>query len=144
MDTEIEKSPPFISQFLVNPVHGAPPPKSHYDAQRQITVTEDGQPIVELTSGGETVTLTEVDREREDSDREDREPSTLTLVSSEGFDRAAEANAGSWADTGTFTKAMGEASDADDEKAFERTPLLTTWADTTTHTAVRAEREDRD
>jgi hypothetical protein len=114
----------FVERFLVEP-EPTSVPDATYDEKRAYAVTQDGRPIVAISSAGETHTVTEVANEAPDSDPAP-DVQTLTFVEAEGADVAyslsstetvtrvkAESPDEPWAfaETETFTKVRGEAPD---------------------------------
>lgn len=113
----------FAERFLVEP-EGAAVPEAHYDDRRGYAVTDDGHPVVEIASAGQTHTVTEIRGEAPDSDPEP-DTQTWTFVESEGADVAF---AGA---TDTLTRVRAEVPD-------------TPWAaGPDTFTKVRAEGRDQ-
>jgi hypothetical protein len=149
----------FVESLLMRPTEAGPGEiQLRYDEDRALTVTSDGEPFVETTAVGETRTLTEVRGEHDDKDEE---PSTFTFVQSEGADwttgdgaSVGESRRTPWAGTVTFTKAVGEADDADELDALSpmgtktgvagESDDLEICASTATGTRVADEQGDRD
>ena len=111
--TRVSSAAYFVENFLQELSQGEPPPPTHYDESRHLNVTADGRALVDIELDGGTVTGTKAGGEQDDADR-DPEPTTVTMVQSEGYDYAAEYPAPQ-AGTITVTEATAEASDADEE-----------------------------
>ena len=146
----------FVERFLLPTEEGTPAPPCRYNEERGLTVTEEGEPIVDLAVLGDTTTLTEVAGEHDDRDRDD-DLKTVTLVQSEGMDHTAAGDGGNaWSGTVTMTKAMGEADDSDEDiensmtlhgtqtRVQREADDLHAWAATITSTAVGKESDDVD
>jgi hypothetical protein len=84
----------FIDSFLVPFGDGPAERAASYDEERSLNLTADGRPLVELTAGGATGTITEVRTEAADrDDPEDAAPAamgTITKVRRESPDRVPE------------------------------------------------------
>lgn len=140
----------FVENFLQPLRAGEPQPPIRYDEARNLNVMPDGRALVDIEFEAGTVTGTRAGGEQDDVDR-DREPTTVTLVHSEGVDYTAQASAVQ-AGTITVTEATAEATDSDEDisqllqsPAVEWSPELTLGLlETITNTAVEAESSDID
>lgn len=139
----------FVEHFLEPLQEGQPAPPIRYDEARGLNVLPDGRALVDVELEGGTVTGTKAGGEQDDADR-DPEPTTFTMVQSEGVDDAAQVGAVQ-AGTITVTEATGEASDSDEYDNLSPTylaPQSGAWElgllGTVTHTAVEAESSDID
>jgi hypothetical protein len=106
MDTDF--SPPrrlFVASLLVEPDASHYEPASRYDEARDVTVLDDGTPLVECVRAAGTNTVTKSIGEREDTDE------TARFFVGAG--------------TMTKTNATGESSDADDDARWGGTQLNT-------------------
>ncbi len=151
----------FAENFTV-PLLDAPgtQPELRYDEKRQLNVTADGRPFIELGGHGSTETLTEVRAEQDDYDRPDDEDGahldTTTKVRRESDDfahsllcgtetRQAPGERDDFARAerllGTETAIGGEADDfAEAHGRDHRQARSVAWADT--KTSVRQEADD--
>jgi hypothetical protein len=143
----------FVENFLQPLEEGDFLPPIRYDEERSLNVMSDGRALVDIELEGGTVTGTKAGGEQDDADR-DREPTTITLVQSEGVDYTAQA-AAVQAGTVTLTEANAEATDADEDDDISQlqhsslpVERSTEWTlgllGTITNTAVEAESSDVD
>ena len=142
----------FVENFLQPLGEGDPQPVIRYNEERSLNVMSDGRALVDIELEGGTVTGTKAGGEQDDADR-DREPTTVTLVQSEGYDYTAQV-AAVQAGTVTLTEANAEATDADEDddlqfmRSVSPTERSTEWIlgllGTITKTAVDAESSDVD
>jgi len=58
----------FVDRLLVAPSAPEPEPPSRYDEERDLTVLDDGRPLVEASAVAGTETFTKNDGERGDAD----------------------------------------------------------------------------
>jgi hypothetical protein len=58
----------FVDRLLIAPSEAQPEPVSRYDEERDLTVIDDGTPLVESCGAGGTETFTKNDGERGDAD----------------------------------------------------------------------------
>lgn len=97
----------FVDSFLVEPEAALPEPASRYDDERDLTVLNDGTPLVEASSATGTSTMTKNDGERSDADEAARVASagtmTATFATGERVDDDAAAR---WGGTQLDTRTM--------------------------------------